>query len=141
MGLTIMRRIPFCAGHRLVGHDGMCAHLHGHNYVADITVTGDSQDEVGRVIDFKELKTRCKGWIDENWDHGFVIWDQDDNAIEVLKLAKPVRYFLLPYNPTSENLAKYLLEVVCPKILDGTGARAIAVKIWESEESCAEATL
>jgi 6-pyruvoyltetrahydropterin/6-carboxytetrahydropterin synthase len=141
MSLTIMRRIKFCAGHRLLGHGGMCAHLHGHNYVADFIVTGDSQDDVGRVIDFAELKKRCKGWLDEHWDHGFVIWEKDSNAIEVLKQAVPVRYYTLPYNPTSENLAKYLLEVVCPKLLDGTGARAVGVRIWETDESYAEAQL
>ncbi|MFM8407908.1 MAG: 6-pyruvoyl trahydropterin synthase family protein, partial [Pirellulaceae bacterium] len=34
MGLSLMRRISFCAGHRLFGHGGKCEHFHGHNYVA-----------------------------------------------------------------------------------------------------------
>ncbi len=60
MNLTIMRRIKFCAGHRLFEHGGKCEHFHGHNYVADIFVTGDEVDEVGRVRDFKSAKSRTR---------------------------------------------------------------------------------
>ncbi len=141
MNLTIMRRIKFCAGHRLLGHGGKCEHFHGHNYVAEFIVAGDAQDAVGRVIDFAELKAKCKGWLDSNWDHSFVVWDKDANAIDVLKQVTPSRYYLLPYNPTAENLAKYLLEQVCPEILAGTGGNAVAVRIWETDESYAEASL
>jgi 6-pyruvoyltetrahydropterin/6-carboxytetrahydropterin synthase len=138
MSLTIMRRIRFCAGHRLLHHDGKCKNLHGHNYVVEFYVTSDEQDDVGRVIDFKELKNRTKGWLDGNWDHAFVLWDADENAIAAIRMSEPHRLYLLPYNPTAENMAKYLLEEVCPKILDGTGARAVKVVVWESDESYAE---
>ena len=47
MNVTIMRRIRFCAGHRLHKHGGKCEHFHGHNYIADFYVTGDSVDDVG----------------------------------------------------------------------------------------------
>ena len=80
MQLTIMRRIKFCAGHRLFGHGGKCEHFHGHNYVADFFVTGDQVDSVGRVLDFADLKARVKGWIDEHWDHwdhSFLVFDKE----------------------------------------------------------------
>ncbi|MCE3017354.1 MAG: 6-pyruvoyl trahydropterin synthase family protein [Pirellula sp.] len=141
MSLTIMRRIKFCAGHRLFKHGGKCEHFHGHNYVADFFVTGDTQDTVGRVMDFADLKSKCKGWLDENWDHSFLVLDQDDNAIEALRMVKPSRLFLMPYNPTAENMARYLLEEVCPKILEDTGATATRVRIWETDESYAEACI
>jgi 6-pyruvoyltetrahydropterin/6-carboxytetrahydropterin synthase len=141
MSLTIMRRIRFCAGHRLRFHGGRCENFHGHNYVVDFYVTGDQQDEVGRVVDFSELKRRCKGWIDEHWDHAFLLWDQDQNGIDAIRMAEPHRLYLMPYNPTAENMAKYLLDHVCPQILEGTGARATKVVMWETEESFAEVTL
>ena len=141
MSLTIMRRIRFCAGHRLRFHGGKCENLHGHNYVADFYVTGDQQDQVGRVVDFSELKKRCKGWIDEHWDHAFLLWDKDENGIAAIRSAEPHRLYLMPYNPTAENMARYLLEEVCPQILDGTGARASKVVIWETEDSFAEVSL
>ncbi|QDV26238.1 6-pyruvoyl trahydropterin synthase family protein [Aureliella helgolandensis] len=141
MGLTIMRRIRFCAGHRLFGHGGKCEHFHGHNYVADFFVTGDEVDSVGRVIDFSDLKARTKGWIDEHWDHSFLVDQRDENAIQALEQVTPCRLFKMPYNPTAENMARYLLEEMCPKVLDGTGARATSVRIWETDEAFAEASL
>ena len=85
MPLRIMRRITFCAGHRLLGHDGKCKNLHGHNYVVEFHVTGHEQDEIGRILDFKLLKERCKGWLDEHWDHAFILWAKDDNALAAVR--------------------------------------------------------
>ncbi|TWT54078.1 6-carboxy-5,6,7,8-tetrahydropterin synthase [Rubripirellula amarantea] len=136
-----MRRIKFCAGHRLFGHGGKCEHFHGHNYVADFFVQGDSQDDVGRVLDFSDLKKRVKGWIDEHWDHSFLIRDTDENAKQALSMVVPSRFFVMPYNPTAENMAKYLLEEMCPEALQGTGARAVRVRVWETDESFAEAAI
>ena len=141
MSLTIMRRIKFCAGHRLFEHGGKCEHFHGHNYVADIFVTGDTVDSVGRVLDFAELKARTKGWIDEHWDHSFLVYEKDQNAITALKAVLPCRLFKMPYNPTAENMARYLLEEMCPQVLEGTGARATSVRIWETDEAYAEASV
>lgn len=139
--LTIMRRIRFCAGHRLYKHGGKCEHFHGHNYVADFFVTSDSQDSVGRIVDFSDLKSRCKGWLDENWDHSFLVYREDSNAIEALRQVQPSRMYLLPYNPTAENMAKYLLENAAPDFMQGSGAQVVRVRIWETEDSYAEAFL
>ena len=140
MAINIMRRFTFCAGHRLVGHEGKCQNLHGHNYVAEIFVTGQTQDEVGRILDFKLLKQRCKGWLDDHWDHAFILWDQDQNGLDAVRQSEPHRVYELPTNPTAENMAKHLLEEVCPNVLHGTGASAYMVRLWESEETCAEAS-
>jgi 6-pyruvoyltetrahydropterin/6-carboxytetrahydropterin synthase len=139
--MTIMRRIKFCAGHRLYKHESKCAFFHGHNYVADFYVHSEEMDSVGRVIDFSVLKTQFKGWIDDNWDHGFLLLDTDDNAINAIKQVVPCKYYLLPYNPTAENMARYLLEEVCPKILSPLGVSAAKVVIWETDEAFAEASI
>ena len=135
-----MRRFTFCAGHRLVGHEGKCQNLHGHNYAIEIHVIGSQQDEIGRVLDFKLLKQRVKGWIDENWDHTFILWDKDENGLEAIRSSQPHRIYELESNPTAENMAIHFLEVICPVILQGTGAAAYKVRLWESEETCAEAS-
>lgn len=144
MSLTIMRRIKFCAGHRLFQHGGKCEFFHGHNYVADFYVTGSETDQVGRLIDFAELKKAFKGWIDEHWDHGFLLNERDDNAINAIRMVEPCKYFVLPYNPTAENLARYLLDVVSPELMQEIsegGVRVSKVVIWETEESFAEAAV
>ncbi len=141
MSLTIMRRIKFCAGHRLHRHGGKCEFFHGHNYVADFFVSGDETDDVGRVIDFADLKQRFKGWLDEHWDHGFLLSSADENGISAIQQVKPCKYYVLPYNPTAENMARYLLEEVCPQLLADTQVTATKVVIWETDESYAEASL
>ena len=136
--LSIMRRFTFCAGHRLLGHEGKCQNLHGHNYVLEVYVTGQEQDEIGRILDFKLLKQRVNGWLDEHWDHTFVPWREDDNGLQAIRASEPHRIYELDTNPTAENMAIHFLEDVCPKILEGSGARAYKVRLWESEETYAE---
>ena len=85
--MQAVRRIQFCAGHRVKGHEGKCANVHGHNYVAYFHAESPSNqknslDEVGRVIDLSVLKTKIGGWIDENWDHRFLAYSEDDTLIE-----------------------------------------------------------
>ncbi len=141
MNLEIMRRIKFCAGHRLYQHGGKCEFFHGHNYVAEFYVTNHHVDTVGRLIDFADLKSLFKGWLDQHWDHGFILNQADENGLNALRLVEPCKYYELPYNPTAENMARYLLEVVCPELLRDTDVRATRVVIWETEEAFAEARM
>lgn len=143
MAMTIMKRVKFCAGHRLYRHGGKCEFFHGHNYVAEFYVSAPHVDPVGRLIDFAELKRGFKGWIDEHWDHGFLLNAEDSNAINAIKLVEPCKYYELPYNPTAENMARYLLEYVCPRVLSqfqDYQVYASRVVIWETEDSFAEAS-
>jgi 6-pyruvoyltetrahydropterin/6-carboxytetrahydropterin synthase len=144
MSITIMRKVSFCAGHRLLNHENKCANVHGHNYLVEFYVTGNEVDEIGRVVDFAVINRLFKGWIDEHWDHGFLLWDEDKEAIAALNLIRPNRLYLLPYNPTAENLARYLLEVVAPPLIasiKGYDLRMSKVVVWETENSSAEVSV
>lgn len=144
MSITVMRQVKFCAGHRLVGHEGKCANLHGHNYLVEFHVTGNEVDELGRVVDFSVINKLFKGWIDDNWDHGFLLWNEDRNAIDALKTVKPNRIYEMPYNPTAENMARYLLNEVSPHLIakiKGYDLRVSKVVVWETEHAFAEVTV
>lgn len=139
-----MRKVDFCAGHRLVGHEGKCAHLHGHNYIVEFHVTGSKTDELGRVVDFSWLNKLFKGWIDEHWDHGFILWEKDTDAISALNQVTPSRIYELPYNPTAENMARYLLENISPGLvrqIEGYELEVTKVVVHETVNSSAEVTL
>ena len=143
MSITIMRKIDFCAGHRLLGHEGKCCNLHGHNYRVEFYVTSHEVDSLGRVVDFSVLDRLFKGWIDEHWDHGFVLWDQDKEAIAALNQVTPKRLYLLPCNPTAENMASYLLNQISPQLLKtirGYDLSVNRVVLWETDKSSAEVT-
>ena len=138
--ITVMRRIPFCAGHRLVGHEGKCVHLHGHNYIVEIYVTGTKVDHLGRIVDFAVINRLFKDWIDTHWDHGFILWDQDLEAIRAISSVPPARVYQIPWNPTAENMALYLLNKIGPELLSQVTGYELTlerVALWESEKSCA----
>jgi len=67
--IRITRKIEFDSGHRVLGHEGKCAHLHGHRYVAEITVESAGLDSLGRVVDFSVIKEKVGKWVDENWEY------------------------------------------------------------------------
>jgi 6-pyruvoyltetrahydropterin/6-carboxytetrahydropterin synthase len=141
MPITATRRLQFAMGHRVHGHESKCRHLHGHNFVAFVTAAADELDAVRRVIDFGVLKDRIGGWIDREWDHGLVVWQNDAEARSALATVDGQKAYLLPVNPTAENLADHLLRVIGPQTLAGTGVRLVKVTIFETENGIAEATL
>jgi 6-pyruvoyltetrahydropterin/6-carboxytetrahydropterin synthase len=145
------------AGHRVVGHESKCRHLHGHNYRVHFVCEPDSNrrskeigsmgnrgelDLVGRVIDFSVVKEKLCMWLEDNWDHKFLAWEEDeliqncivemssDNDLYNLLFAESI--VTLPFNPTAENLAEYLVEFVGPQQLHGTGVRLVEVRIEET---------
>ena len=136
------RRIQFCAGHRVHGHESKCATPHGHNYVAFFHAEANGLDDVGRVIDFSILKQKMGGWINDNWDHNFVVYCNDVLMINALAVApKRKEPFLLVMNPTAENMAAYLLRTVAPKLMGGSGITITKVVLWETENCWASAEL
>jgi 6-pyruvoyltetrahydropterin/6-carboxytetrahydropterin synthase len=139
--LLVSRRLHFSAGHRLVGHEGACAFLHGHNYVVFVHANGQL-DAVGRVIDFAVLKERVGGWIQENWDHGFIVAAHDTDARRALDAftsgGLPQKTYVLDRNPTAENLAEYLALEVSPRVLHGTGVKVVRIVVQETENCTAE---
>jgi 6-pyruvoyltetrahydropterin/6-carboxytetrahydropterin synthase len=143
--LSLVRQLKFCAGHRLYRHESKCAFFHGHNYRVDIEVVaaggGSEVDSVGRIVDFSLIKQRMLAWLDAHWDHAFLIFEADTNALAAIRMVEPTKYFVMPYNPTAENMARYLLEVVAPDVLSDLGVVARRMVVWETDESCAVATL
>lgn len=143
--ITCSRVFHFCAGHRVFGHENKCAHLHGHNYRVEITAEAPNLDSVGRVVDFSELKVLGR-WIEDNWDHGFLYAAGDEEVHNLLQTFQPKqglaqKRFVLTYNPTAENLARYLLDVVCPRLFAGQIFRINSVTIWETVNCYATAQL
>lgn len=140
--LSCIRRIQFCAGHRVLGHESKCANLHGHNYVAFFHARAQGLDSIGRVIDFSVLKNLIGGWIDDNWDHTTLIYSKDFDLVGVspiLSVNKPA--FICDFNPTAENMAQFLLDSVCPRVLSGSGVEVVKVVLWETENCFVEVGL
>ncbi len=92
----------FSAAHRLVGYDGPCANPHGHNWEVEIFLRGSKLNELGMLMDFREIKGALREAMKE-LDH-----------VDLNELPSFVRA-----NPTSENIARYLHGKVAEKLTDG----------------------
>ena len=144
--ITCIKRVHFCYGHRLVNHPGKCATLHGHNAFVEIHArriaadTNELLDKDGMVVDFGILKSAIGGWIDEHWDHNTILSKDDTDTIELVSKCPGIKKpYILPYNPTAENLARYLLEEVCPKELAGHDTEVFKILFQETPSGHAEA--
>jgi len=128
-----------CAGHRVVGHEGHCRHLHGHNYRIHFTCEANRLDEVGRVIDFGVIKDTLCAWLERNWDHKFLMWMEDPLMDKLLRGAagKEMGLVGVPFNPTAENLGAYLGEDIAPKLLDQYHVRCVRIVVEETRKCSA----
>lgn len=139
--VTCTRRIEFDAAHRVMEHESKCKFVHGHRYVVEATFTADALDKQGRVIDFGVVKTRLGGWVDDNWDHTAILNEDDRPLGDQLEEATGQKVYYLPYNPTAENLAVYLLNVVCPTLFSGSEVVCVSVRVHETPNCYADAII
>lgn len=122
-------------GHRVFQHESKCAHLHGHNYRVHFACEAEELDNIGRVIDFSDMKSRLCMWLEDHWDHKTLIWENDPWA-KVLPEIDPT-IVIVPFNPTAENIAQHLVEVIGPQQLAGTGIKLIHCDVEETRKCSA----
>jgi 6-pyruvoyltetrahydropterin/6-carboxytetrahydropterin synthase len=132
--ITADRYHDISCGHRVYQHESKCAHLHGHNYRVHFIIEG-GLDSIGRVLDFSVIKSHLCMWLEDNWDHKTLIWENDPWA-KVLPEIDPT-IVIVPFNPTAENMAQFLVEVLGPRQLAGTGTTLIKVRIEETRKCAA----
>lgn len=150
---SVDRYHDISCGHRVHGHESKCAHLHGHNYRIHFTCVagpqegrrfigapasrdGEGLDNLGRVIDFSVIKAKLCEWLEAEWDHKFLVWEMDP-AKDALAAIDPAGVVAVPFNPTAERMAEYLVNVVGPTMLRGTGVVLASVRIEETRKCAA----
>lgn len=137
--ISASRHHDISCGHVVFGHEHKCRHLHGHNYRIHFRVSGE-RDAIGRVLDFGIIKKQLCDWLEQHWDHRFLVWEQHPLATGLLAL-DPQGVLLLPFNPTAENMARYLLEEIGPRQLTGLPVRLAQVIVEETAKCQADALL
>jgi 6-pyruvoyltetrahydropterin/6-carboxytetrahydropterin synthase len=126
----VTESVDFSYGHRLLRYQGKCAHLHGHNGRAEITVAAESLNRQAMVADFSEISRIVRGWIDQNLDHRLLL-HRDDPLVEVLRRHdEPV--FLMDCDPTAEAIARLIHEYASSQ-----GLQVAEVRLWETGTSVA----
>ena len=135
----VKRYHDISCGHRVVGHEGKCRNLHGHNYRIHFTCEAPTLDEVGRVVDFSVIKERLCQFLEEYWDHRFLVFDEDPDLKALLAIDSSIT--VVDFNPTAENIAEYLVTVIGPMMLRGTSVRLVSVTIEETAKCSATYSL
>jgi len=108
---SITRLLKFDAGHRVYGHQGKCQYPHGHEYHVQVTASPtEGLDELGMVVDFSVIKEKFGTWIDENLDHGFLVYEKDYELLNALRSVEGSKIYVMDSNPTAENIARLLME-------------------------------
>ena len=84
------KRMEIAGAHRLtLPYESKCRDLHGHNWLVTVHCRAERLDENGMVCDFTEVKRL----IHDRLDHKFL------NDV-------------VPFNPTAENIARWICENV-----------------------------
>ncbi len=111
----------FDAAHALRGYQGDCANLHGHTWTVEVYIEGKQLNEIGLLVDFKDVK-KYTNEIIEQLDHKYIndIPEFQEQGI----------------NPTAENLSKYIYDKLSEKMAH-LHVRIKKISIWESPKACA----
>lgn len=128
--MLITRRADFSASHRcynaslseqenrdLYG-ERASSHGHGHNYILEVTLSGEPDPVTGMVVDLKELKDIIQDRVIEPMDHRHL-------NHEVPPFDKVI--------PTVENVAKEIWERLEPG-LQFANARLKNVRLYETTD-------
>jgi 6-pyruvoyltetrahydropterin/6-carboxytetrahydropterin synthase len=113
--VTIKR--SFSAAHTLKNIGGQCETLHGHNFIVEVTLSGQKLNEEGVLIDFRILKQ----WTDQ------VLESLDHQYLNDLPYFKDI-------NPSSEQIAQYIYDWINGR-KEMPDLVVASVTVWESENA------
>lgn len=88
----VKKRLEISAAHSLsLDYESKCTNLHGHNWIVDVYLRSETLDKNGMIMDFTHIKSK----ILDRFDHKVI------NEV-------------VDFNPTAENLAKYICDELRP---------------------------
>jgi 6-pyruvoyltetrahydropterin/6-carboxytetrahydropterin synthase len=132
MKVSVFRKERFNAAHRLFNPKwdeqknfevfGKCSYpnYHGHNYDLIVEVKGETDPEIGYVIDMKVLSSIIKAEVTERYDHRNLNLDLEE---------------FKNLNPTAENIA----VVIWNRLRSKLEARyELSIRLYETERNFVE---
>ena len=109
----VSKRMEIAGSHQLkLDYDSPCQNLHGHNWIITVYCKSTHLDQNGMVVDFAKVKKAIHGRL----DHG--------NLNDIVD-----------FNPTAENIAKWIADEITPMCAEG--GYCYKVDVQESEGNIA----
>lgn len=132
--LLLTRRVTFASAHVLRREDwdeernqavfGPCARDHGHNYVLEVSVSGEPDPETGMVLNLRDLDRVVRQSVVDHVDHRHLNHDVP---------------FLRGVVPTAEMVALAFWDRLEEGLRDApSGARLRRLRLVESENNVVE---
>lgn len=125
--VSVCKRFEISYAHYLQEYNGKCKNIHGHNAIIELkfseslSVFSFTENDIGMVIDFGEIKNTIEKMIKENLDHNFL------NEIP----------FFNDKRPTAENMCIYIQDLVLSYFPEYSKLLT-SIKVWEDRDSYAE---
>jgi len=105
----------FSAAHQLVGYDGNCENIHGHNWKVGVFLRVKELNDIGIGMDFREIKKKTDDLL-SRLDHVNINRVQPFDSI----------------NPSSENIAGWLYQQL-GGLLNSDNVRVSRVDVRETD--------
>ncbi|MDD3268903.1 MAG: 6-carboxytetrahydropterin synthase QueD [Syntrophomonadaceae bacterium] len=112
MGFAVSLVQDFAAAHWLNNYQGNCKNIHGHTWKVEVVIAGNQLDDVGMLVDFRDLKKTLVSIL-EVFDHSLL------NEVSPFDTI----------NPTAENIARHIHQEIA-KVYPAH--KIEFVKVWES---------
>lgn len=130
--MQIVKEFQFDAAHRILGHGGKCAWLHGHTYRLEVAISAARLNALDMVIDFDDLCAVVRDAVLDRWDHAALLRRDDPlvPAIAAVQAAAPDRLVLFAENPTAETLGREAFAAIAKRLPEGVVLNGVT--IWET---------
>jgi len=133
----------FETAHRLSssGAPLKCQSIHGHSWWVKATIEGAELDEQGMLVEFGSFKKAWRRFLDDEIDHHLLVRQGDPVGEAILGAQPDARLRFLPFDPTTENLARWLHEQTC-QVLSQVSPRedlaVVRIHLQETRVNAAE---
>ncbi|MGI6369937.1 MAG: 6-carboxytetrahydropterin synthase [Ignavibacteria bacterium] len=136
--MKIAKNFYWEMGHRLPNHNGLCKNLHGHSYKMRVELEGQL-NENKMLIDYYDL-SKIANKVIEPFDHAFLCEKEDKLVLDFLQ-QNGFKTLLFHCSSTVENITYYMLDLLAEELRSYSNIEKITVRIYETSDVYAEASL